>query len=46
LKARLADPQIYLDAGNDISAMNARLEEIEMELLELLERWEALEKTT
>jgi ATP-binding cassette subfamily F protein uup len=44
LQARLADPQTYLDSGNDISVMNAKREEIEMELLGLLERWEALEK--
>jgi ATP-binding cassette subfamily F protein uup len=44
LQSRLADPQTYLDAGNDVAAMSARLEAIELELLELLERWEALEK--
>ncbi len=45
LQAGLADPATYQQAGNGVSAMNARLEEIESELLELLERWEALEKT-
>jgi ATP-binding cassette subfamily F protein uup len=45
LQTKLADPQTYLDSGNDIAGMNARLEQIEAELLALLERWEALEKT-
>ena len=45
LQGRLADPATYQQAGVDITAMNARLEEIELKLLELLERWEALEKT-
>ena len=45
LKAKLADPQTYTQAGNDAAAMNARLEEIDLELLACLERWEALEKT-
>jgi ATP-binding cassette subfamily F protein uup len=44
LQSRLADPATYQQAGNDTNAMNARLEEIEMELLTCLERWEALEK--
>ncbi len=44
VQARLADPVTYQQAGNDVTAMNQRLEEIEMELLALLERWEALEK--
>ncbi len=44
LQARLADPATYQQPGSDVTAMNARLEEIEMALLELLERWEALEK--
>ena len=44
LQARLADPATWQEAGNDMHAMNARLEEIELELLECLERWEALEK--
>ena len=44
LQTKLADPATWQEAGNDINAMNARLEEIELELLECLERWEALEK--
>lgn len=44
LQAKLADPATWQDAGNDVNAMNARQEEIELELLECLERWEALEK--
>ncbi len=45
LQAKLADPATYQQAGNDATAMNARLEEIETALLGLLERWEALEKS-
>lgn len=44
LQAKLADPNTYLDAASDTAAMSARLEAIELELLECLERWEALEK--
>jgi ATP-binding cassette subfamily F protein uup len=44
LQASLADPATYQQSNNDVTAMNERLEKIEMELLELLERWEALEK--
>ncbi|KAB2310070.1 ATP-binding cassette domain-containing protein [Betaproteobacteria bacterium SCN2] len=44
LQATLAEPATYQQAGNDVTAMNARMEEIELELLELLERWEALEQ--
>ncbi len=44
LQARLADPATYQQPGSDVTSMNARLEEIETALLELLERWEALEK--
>ena len=43
LQARLADPATYQQANSDLTSMNARLEAIESELLELLERWEALE---
>jgi ATP-binding cassette subfamily F protein uup len=44
LQAKLANPATWQEAGNDTNAMNARLEEIELELLECLERWEVLEK--
>ncbi len=44
LQARLADPATYQQPGADVAAMNARREEIELALLELLERWEALEQ--
>ena len=44
LQATLAEPATYQQVGNDVTAMNARMEEIELELLELLERWEALEQ--
>lgn len=44
LQTKLADPATWQETGNDINAMNVRLEEIELELLECLERWEALEK--
>lgn len=44
LSARLADPATYQGgAAGDLKAMNERVGEIEAELLECLERWEALE---
>ncbi|GAA5180295.1 ATP-binding cassette domain-containing protein [Niveibacterium umoris] len=43
LQQQLADPAIYKDQPENVPRFNARLEEIEMELLTLLERWEALE---
>ena len=43
LAARLADPATYNQAGVDINALNARVGEIELELLTALERWEELE---
>ncbi|NSL57069.1 ATP-binding cassette domain-containing protein [Uliginosibacterium aquaticum] len=43
LQQQLADPDIYRTRGADVPAMNARLAEIDEALLELLERWEALE---
>jgi len=46
LAARLADPQTYRDAGADPKALNERFAAIETELLECLERWEALEART
>jgi ATP-binding cassette subfamily F protein uup len=44
LGARLADPATYNQAGTDITALNARVGEIENELLAALERWEELEQ--
>jgi ATP-binding cassette subfamily F protein uup len=44
ITARLADPASYGDAGIDVAALNARAGEIEAELLQALERWEALEQ--
>jgi ATP-binding cassette subfamily F protein uup len=46
LQAKLADPATWQQVGVDVTAMNARLEAIEQELLECLERWESLEKIT
>ena len=50
LAARLADPATYqTQAGGDaasLKALNERAEAIETELLECLERWEALEART
>jgi len=43
LGARLADPHTYSEAGADLKALNERFAAIETELLECLERWEALE---
>ncbi|NWG39029.1 MAG: ATP-binding cassette domain-containing protein [Hydrogenophilaceae bacterium] len=44
LQAKLADPATWQQVGVDVTAMNARLEAIEQELLKCLERWESLEK--
>ena len=44
ITARLADPASYNDANVNVAALNARVTEIESELLASLERWEALEK--
>ncbi|WP_417066877.1 ATP-binding cassette domain-containing protein [Niveibacterium terrae] len=43
LQQQLADPAIYRDRPQEVPAMNQRLEAIEEELLNLLERWEVLE---
>ena len=43
LAARLADPALYQDRTVDLRALNARHDQIEAELTELLARWEALE---
>jgi len=44
ITAKLADPASYNDANVNVAALNARVTEIESELLASLERWEALEK--
>ncbi|MCM5569966.1 ATP-binding cassette domain-containing protein [Burkholderiaceae bacterium FT117] len=43
LEARLADPASYQSGGDAVREMRERFEAIEAELLEALERWEALE---
>ena len=43
ISAKLADPLTYQDRASDPKALAARSEAIEAELLQLLERWEALE---
>ncbi len=43
LQQQLADPAIYKTQPENVPRFNARLEEIELELLTLLERWETLE---
>ncbi len=44
LNQRLADPATYQDRMLDAAAMSARVAAIDEELLELLERWQALER--
>ncbi len=44
ITARLANPASYTDTGTDVAALSARAGEIETELLQALERWEALEQ--
>jgi len=46
LQQQLADPAVYRDRASEVQGMNTRLESIEEELLNLLERWEALEAKT
>ena len=43
LQTRLQDPNIYRDAPLEARTMQGRIEEIELALLEKLERWEILE---
>ncbi|TXL68228.1 ATP-binding cassette domain-containing protein [Zeimonas arvi] len=43
LEAQLADPASYQRGGDAVRAMRERFETIEAELLDALERWEALE---
>jgi ATP-binding cassette subfamily F protein uup len=43
LQARLADPAIYQDGGDEARKVQAQLEADETGLLEALERWEVLE---
>jgi ATP-binding cassette subfamily F protein uup len=43
LAAKLADPGLYQGSPQDASALHARVEAIEAELLDALARWEALE---
>ncbi len=43
IQARLADPATYTERSVDLKALNDRYEAIEVELTQLLGRWEALE---
>ncbi|MEI7447364.1 MAG: ABC transporter ATP-binding protein, partial [Burkholderiales bacterium] len=44
LAARTADPDYYRQDGRVLRADQERAQAIELELLELLERWESLEQ--
>ncbi|MFT4172369.1 MAG: ATP-binding cassette domain-containing protein [Rhodocyclaceae bacterium] len=44
IQARMADPTLYRDAPQEVAGLKSRLDDIEMQLLEMLERWEALEQ--
>ncbi len=44
LNERLADPALYRETPQIVSELKARLDAIDLELLELLERWEVLER--
>jgi ATP-binding cassette subfamily F protein uup len=44
LHTRLSDPEFYKSAGNEVAAINARLETLEAELVEAYHRWEELEE--
>lgn len=43
IQAQLADPALYRERPQDVASLKERVEEIELELLNALERWEALE---
>ena len=43
LQTKLTDPNVYRDTPKEAIAWQARIEEIELALLEKLERWEVLE---
>ncbi|MFA9438584.1 ATP-binding cassette domain-containing protein [Uliginosibacterium sp. sgz301328] len=43
IQARMADPALYRDAPQEVTALKTRLDTIEEQLLEMLERWEQLE---
>jgi ATP-binding cassette subfamily F protein uup len=43
LHARLADPELYRDAGDQVAGLNQRLEELEAALEKALLRWDELE---
>ncbi|GFE59715.1 ATP-binding cassette domain-containing protein [Geobacter sp. AOG2] len=43
LHTTLADPDFYKSAGTEVAAINARLEELELELTAAYARWEELE---
>ena len=43
LTDRLADPALYLDQGQEVAAINARLAAIEKRLAQAYPRWEELE---
>ncbi|MDQ1315815.1 MAG: transport system ATP-binding/permease protein, partial [Pseudomonadota bacterium] len=43
IAARLADPALYQSGSPDATALHGRSEAIDADLLEALERWEALE---
>ncbi|MBV8659874.1 MAG: ATP-binding cassette domain-containing protein [Burkholderiales bacterium] len=44
LQTKLADPNLYRDSPKEVVAWQTRIEEIELTLLDKLERWELLEK--
>jgi ABC transport system ATP-binding/permease protein len=43
IQTRMADPALYRDAPQEVTNLKSRLDDIEMQLLDMLERWEALE---
>lgn len=43
INERLADPDLYRSQAGEVAGLKARMDAVELELLELLERWEQLE---
>jgi ATP-binding cassette subfamily F protein uup len=43
ISERLADPDLYKNQPNEVQRLNARFAEIDVQLMESLEKWEAIE---
>jgi len=46
LSQRLADPALYKQSANDIQALHARFAQLDLEMIQALEKWEIIETRT